>query len=202
MNRFDWEDSRCAVIVAHPDDETLWAGGTILLHSDAKWTVVTLCRKSDKDRSFRFFKALDELGAKGAMGDLEDGPEQTPLDRREVQNTILDMLPQRQFDLIITHGAWGEYTRHMRHEETSDAVMALWRSKELMADEVWHFAYEDGEGIYLPRADQDADKCTQLPDVIWQKKYSIITDIYGFDQDSFEAKTTPRTEAFWRFGGS
>ena len=30
------------VIVAHPDDETLWAGGTLLMHPDCRWTVVTL----------------------------------------------------------------------------------------------------------------------------------------------------------------
>jgi LmbE family N-acetylglucosaminyl deacetylase len=200
MNRIDWQDARCAVIVAHPDDETLWSGGTILLHPDASWTIITLCRKSDQDRSSRFFKALEELGAKGAMGDLEDGPEQTPLDRREVQNTIMDMLPQQHFDLIITHGSWGEYTRHLRHEETSDAVMALWRSRRITSEQVWHFAYEDGEGKYLPQVDQDADKYVQLTDSIWQKKYGIITDVYGFDHDSFEAKTTPRTEAFWCFG--
>jgi hypothetical protein len=38
--------------------------------------------------------------------------------------------------------------------------------------------------------------------MIWQKKYDIITRIYGFAEDSFEAKTTPRLEAFWRFGAS
>jgi LmbE family N-acetylglucosaminyl deacetylase len=200
MERIEWEKSRCAVIVAHPDDETLWAGGTILLHPDAKWTVVALCRKSDQDRSPRFFKALKKLRAKGAIGDLEDGPEQTPLDRREVQNTILEILPQRHFDLILTHGSWGEYTRHLRHEETCDAVMALWRSKEITAERVWHFAYEDGEGKYLPKADQDADRYVLLTDNVWQKKYDIVTKVYGFDPESFEAKTTPRTEAFWCFG--
>jgi LmbE family N-acetylglucosaminyl deacetylase len=200
MHRIDWEDSVCAVIVAHPDDETLWAGGTILLHPDASWTVVTLCRKSDAERSSRFFKALEELGARGGMGDLDDGPEQTPLDSREVKDTIVNLLSQRHFDLIITHGAGGEYTRHLRHEETSEAVMNLLRTKEITAEQIWQFAYEDGGGRYLPRANRDADKHVQLTDGIWQKKYSIITDVYGFGHDSFEAKSTGRTEAFWCFG--
>ena len=30
---------KCAVIVAHPDDETLWAGGTMLMHPDCQSTV-------------------------------------------------------------------------------------------------------------------------------------------------------------------
>ena len=42
-----------AVIVAHPDDETLWAGGTILSHPSWQWFIVCLCRGSDKDRGLR-----------------------------------------------------------------------------------------------------------------------------------------------------
>jgi len=198
-SRHVWENSSCAVIVAHPDDETLWAGGTILMHPEAKWTIITLCRKSDQDRSPKFFRALEKLSATGAMGDLDDGPEQSPLAAREVQDNILELLPSDRFDLIITHGLWGEYARHLRHEETGKAVMNLWESERLFAKEIWRFAYEDGGGKYLPRPIQDADIYLGLPEEIWQRKYNIITGTYGFSADSFEARTTPRQEAFWRF---
>ncbi|MBA7661464.1 hypothetical protein ES703_69481 [subsurface metagenome] len=193
------EFNNCAVIVAHPDDETLWAGGTILMHPEAKWTVVTLCRKNDPDRSGKFFRALEGLGATGDMGDLDDSPEQSTHVSSKVQNTILELLPSKKFDLIITHGLRGEYTRHLRHEETGKAVTALWESEKLVAEEIWRFAYEDGDGKYLPRPVQDADIYLELPEEIWQRKYEIITQIYGFRPDSFEAKTTPRDEAFWYF---
>lgn len=196
------EFKSCAVIVAHPDDETLWAGGTILMHPEADWTVVTLCRKNDPDRSPKFFKALEELHAAGTMGDLDDGPEQRPLSDRDVQNMIMKLLPSERFDLIITHGLSGEYTRHLRHEETAKAVMALWESGKIFTRELWSFAYEDGDGRYLPRPIRDADVQIKLPTEIWQKKYGIITNIYGFRADSFEAKTTPRREAFRHFGAN
>jgi LmbE family N-acetylglucosaminyl deacetylase len=32
-----WDFSNCAVIVAHPDDETLWVGCTILMCPEANW---------------------------------------------------------------------------------------------------------------------------------------------------------------------
>ncbi len=191
-----WSFRNCAVIVAHPDDETLWSGGTILMHPESSWTIVTLCRKSDPDRAPRFFRAIKELNATGAMGDLDDGPEQAPLNSREVQDTILDLLPSHKLDLIITHGPAGEYTRHLRHEETGREVLALIESERLFANEVWRFAYEDGGGQYLPRPAEDADLNIKLPDEIWRKKYDIITKIYGFGADSFEAETTPRQEAF------
>lgn len=192
----------CAVIVAHPDDETLWAGGTIMMHPESKWTVVSLCRKSDRDRAPRFFQAVERLNGDGAMGNLDDEPEQLPLSNIMVQNVILTLLPSSKFDLVITHNFRGEYTRHVRHEETGKAVLALWKSGKLPAKEIWMFAYEDGRQKYLPRPVQDADLSIKLPDEIWQKKYDIIIDIYGFGADSFEAKTTPREEAFWCFGSN
>jgi LmbE family N-acetylglucosaminyl deacetylase len=193
------DNDKCAVIVAHPDDETLWAGGTILLHPQADWIVVSVCRASDPDRAPKFHKAVEKLGATGFIGDLDDGPDQQPLNHRQLRNTIIELLPTATFDLVITHGLWGEYTRHLRHEETGKAVMSLWETERLSAKTIWRFAYEDGGGKYLPRPMRDADVRFELPEQIWQKKYDIITKVYGFGPESFEARTTPHTEAFWVF---
>ncbi len=188
-----------AVIVAHPDDETLWAGGTILTQSSWNWYVISLCRASDADRAPRFAHALSNLRAHGEMGDLDDGPEQRPLEERRVQRAILDLLPDRQYDLVLSHSPSGEYTRHRRHEEVGRAVIALWRAGRIAADELWLFAYEDGGKQYFPRPRRDASIHNVLPDPIWQRKYEIVTLTYGFPPDGFEAQTTPRAEAFWRF---
>lgn len=186
-----------AVIVAHPDDETLWAGGTMLSRPSWDLFTLSLCRKNDADRAPRFFQALQTLGSTGAMGDLDDGPQQTPLADHTVQDMILQLLPQQHFDIIITHDPLGEYTRHVRHEETGRAVRALWQAGRISAKELWAFAYEDGGRSYLPRAVKTADSYAMLPRSTWEKKYRIITGIYGFHAESYEAQTTPRSEAFW-----
>src|SRR6476660_2700855 len=104
MNTGSREESRTvAVIVAHPDDETLWAGGTILSQPTWHWFVATLCRASDRDRAPRFFQALKAFEADGKMSDLDDGPQQNPLTEHEIQKAILELLPQKHFDLIISH---------------------------------------------------------------------------------------------------
>ena len=191
-----------AVIVAHPDDETLWAGGTILSHPSWNWHIVTLCRAGDGDRAPRFFQAQQVLGTTGKMGDLDDGPEQKPLDETEVQGMIQKLLPQKHFDLVISHNPTGEYTKHVRHEETGRAVITLWHSGKLYMDELWTFAYDDNGKRHLPSPIQTASIYHLLPEQTWKKKYGIITGTYGFDQESFEAKTTPRAESFWQFSSS
>jgi LmbE family N-acetylglucosaminyl deacetylase len=188
-----------AVIVAHPDDETLWAGGAILAGRDRSWTVVTICRRSDSDRSSKFFRAVDRLGASGAMADLDDGPEQRPLDVGLVEKTILSLLPRTDYELLVTHSPFGEYTRHRRHEETSRAVTRLWERGRLRARELWLFAYEDGGERYLPRPIERAHVQMTLEENVWKEKADIVQNTYGFEPDSWEASTTPRAEAFWRF---
>lgn len=191
-----------AIIVAHPDDETLWTGGTILSHPHWNSFVVCLSRSEDKDRAPKFYQALKILRAEGIMGNLEDGPEQNPLTEKEVEHTILTLLPRRHFDLIITHNPTGEYTKHLRHEETSKAVLSLWENGKIATNELWTFAYEDGNRQYLPQAVDKANIYRPLTKHIWQRKYSIITETYGFSPDSWEAKTTPKMEAFWNLSKS
>jgi len=191
-----------AVIVAHPDDETLWAGGTILSHPSNKWFIVSLCRASDKDRSVKFYKTLKLLHSEGIMGDLDDGPTQEPLDEKELEDYIIKLLPTTHFDLIITHSSKGEYTRHLRHEEVNKAVVSLWNTGKISANELWTFAYEDGKKTYFPKAIKEADIYETLPEQIWLNKYSLITETYGFDKHSWEAETTTKSEAFWKFSGS
>jgi LmbE family N-acetylglucosaminyl deacetylase len=191
-----------AIIVAHPDDETLWAGGTILAHPSWNWFIVCLCRRDDTERAPRFYKVLKVLRAKGIMGDLDDEPEQKPLREKEVERVILDLLPKRHFDLIITHNQTGEYTKHLRHEETNKAVVNLWHDGKISANELWTFAYEDGHKKYNPRPVKSASRYRVLSQRVWMRKYRLITETYGFKKNGWEAKTTPRAESFWQFSSS
>jgi LmbE family N-acetylglucosaminyl deacetylase len=187
-----------AVLVAHPDDETLWAGGTLL--SEASWSpfVWCACRASDADRAPKFYRVLERLRAQGAMADLDDGPEQRPLADERVEQSLLACLPSRHFDRILTHSPLGEYTRHLRHEEVARAVLRLWLRGTLSAPELWLFAYGDQQGSRLPRALANADILCQLPLEVWQQKHRLMTEDYGFAEASWEARVTPRTEGFSR----
>ena len=192
------EKANVVVLVAHPDDETLWAGGTLLMQGGWTTFVGTLCRAGDEDRAPKFFRALDLLGAKGAMADLDDGPEQTPLEHSQVRTTLLSLVSREHVDLILTHSPRGEYTRHLRHEEVSRCVLRMWACGEIQSRELWLFAYDDEGGRRLPSAESDADIFVELSDEVWAIKRDLLTRIYGFVPDSWEAQTNPRREAFWR----
>lgn len=193
------EFENVAVIVAHPDDETLWAGGILLSHPGWNVFVLSLCRASDHDRAPKFARALKVLNAKGTMGDVDDGPLQQSLDEEDVQELIVDLLPVRQYDLVITHHPRGEYTRHLRHEETGKSVIKLWSKGNIATHQLWCFAYEDGGREYYPRAVEKDTLVFPLDKEIWERKYKLIRETYGFDKDSWEAHTTPTKESFWQF---
>jgi LmbE family N-acetylglucosaminyl deacetylase len=188
-----------AVVVAHPDDETLWCGGYLLTHPEYDWRVVTLCRASDPDRAPKFRRVLQQLRAVGEMADLDDEPDQAPLSMEQVQETIVRLLAGNSYSLILTHGPRGEYTRHRRHEECSQSVVELWRSGSIATNGLWLFAYEDGGHAYLPRVRDDADRRDMLAENVWLEKRRLITDAYGYGIDSWEAMTVPREEGFWCF---
>ena len=190
---------QAAVVVAHPDDEILWCGGYILNHPEFHWRIVTLCRAEDSDRAPRFSQVLQELGADGGMANLDDGPDQAPLPLAQVQETTARLLAGVKYSLILTHGPMGEYTRHRRHEECCRSVVELWRSGSIATNRLWLFAYEDGGHAYLPRVRDDADRRDMLAENVWIEKHRLITDVYGYGPESWEAQATPREEGFWCF---
>ena len=138
-----------AVIVAHPDDETLWAGGMLLLHPAWRCRIVTLCRGSDADRAPKFRRALQCYRAEGEMADVDDGPEQAPLPAELLEETVLRLLGPGPFDLLLTHGANGEYTTHRRHDEVSRTVRALRAAGRIHCGQLCCFAYEDGGRAFI-----------------------------------------------------
>ena len=133
------------------------------------------------------------------MADLDDGPEQAPLPVGQAQAATAKLLAGNTYDLILTHGPQGEYTQHRRHAECSQAVVELWASGSIDTRRMWLFAYEDGGRAYFPRVRDDAERREVLAADVWLEKRKLITDLYGFRPDSWEAQVTPKEEGFWCF---
>jgi LmbE family N-acetylglucosaminyl deacetylase len=199
MARFRLNLKKAALIVTHPDDDTLRAGETILSHSSWDWFIVSLSRGGETGHAQNFLQALQQLEAKGVIRNLDTINHQNPLNETELKNTILALLPEHYFSLVISHYPAGEYADHNRHDETGKALILLWHSGIITAAEFRAFAIEDGKKSYLPRPIETAGIYKLLTKRIWKEKQNIITEIYGFDLNSFEAKTTTIAESSWPF---
>ena len=185
------------VIVAHPDDETIWMGGTIANFPHIKWTIFTLCRKNDLDRAPKFKKVCRHLKAAPMMSDLEDEgimgiPESVP----EIEKRILKKFADKKYTYLFTHGSNGEYG-HPRHQGVHRAVQRLVQNKKIKCQSLMFFAYRLNKQkriINIP--EKSADIIFRLNSARLKGKKNIIKNLYGFGQKSFENVSCLPTETF------
>jgi LmbE family N-acetylglucosaminyl deacetylase len=171
-------------------------GGTILGHPDWEWEVLALCRAGDADREQRFRRAAEKLGVHEHISDLDDSPTLVRLSSglTEIKQRIRG-LPEKDYDLIFTHGPAGEYTYHARHVEAHRAVNEMVEEGELRGTLVV-FAYHDFGGTARPRPAEHADIAIGLTREQLECKQDLLRDIYGFGPDSFEYDSAGPLEAF------
>lgn len=120
-----------AVVVAHPDDETLWAGVLISSNKGAFDVICCTVPRRDPDRAIRFAYAVKELGGYPVLVPfVEPNPD------RDIQH--LDAVDLSPYDLIVTHNSKGEYG-HLHHRNVHDYV------RDSRARRIFTFGYGGGE---------------------------------------------------------
>ncbi|MBI2134579.1 PIG-L family deacetylase [Candidatus Woesearchaeota archaeon] len=179
------------VIVAHPDDETIWMGNTLLKNRN-KWntTIISLCRKYDEDRAPKFAKVCRIYNAKSFMSDLEDEKlDEIPLE--EVLKRLKAF--SGKYDIIFTHNKNGEYG-HIRHKDVHKAVNQMIESGSLSCKELFYFSYEKKGKYAFPK--KNSDRFINFGKKILKKKKWLMRDVYGFGKNGFEDICCRSSEAF------
>lgn len=110
------------MIVAHPDDETLW-GGANIMHGG--WLIVCLTNGNNVVRKKEFFNVMKNTGNYGIMLNYPDNPNHKKDNWSTVKSKITDdvryIVRYKNWDQIVTHNPLGEYG-HIQHLSTNMIV--------------------------------------------------------------------------------
>jgi LmbE family N-acetylglucosaminyl deacetylase len=183
---------KALMVVAHPDDETIWAGNLLQRKKNWSWTIVSMCRASDADRKPKFENVCKIYNAESVIFDLEDTL-LGPVGNQEVQKLLVPFEKQK-FDFVFTHGENGEYG-HIRHKDTHKAVLALAKEKKLLCKKLFVFAYKKGN-LHELVPSENATKKIFLSKKELLEKRKIVAEIYGYAFDSPDVQYCTAIEAF------
>jgi len=112
------------MVVAHPDDETLFGGGELLKHK-GEYKVVCLDYGNHLVRHKEFICAMEELGVKKwEHWDGEPYKSSTAYNESILIPRLERVLNERNWEKVVTHNQGGEYG-HYRHIGTHNVMSRL-----------------------------------------------------------------------------
>lgn len=140
------------LVLAHADDESLFASGLVLRYP-GPWTLV--CCSIPYNEPVRAWKFFDACAAMGVQGRLIPWAEKRnkPLDHLEELNPLLD-----QAGFVVTHGAVGEYG-HAGHVSVHRHIAARCPEKMLCI------------GFGMTGVEKMA---VSLTDAEWERKLTVL----------------------------
>ena len=183
ISRVDLSRATNLMIVAHPDDETLWGGAHLL---DEDYLVVCVTCGNDKNRVMEFQQALAISDDQYLMLDYPDKVN----GKRDDWATSLEFITEdlkeimqiKNWDKIVTHNIDGEYG-HIHHKMLHDVVTSVYDNNSVKGS-LYFF------GKYYKKNDMSLyqDNLTPINSDVSSIKINQMIEVYksqSFIKDSF-----------------
>lgn len=174
ISQLDLDGYDNLMIVAHPDDETIFGGGHLL---EGKYLVVCITAGNDVVRSREFIKAMNATNDKGLMLGYPDKTmgkrDKWTSCKSDIKAELTKIINYKHWKTIVTHSPQGEYG-HIHHKMTNGIVTDIYN--EVCGDDqdLYYFAhYYTKEEIGAVEKD-----LVPLDKNIFDKKYKYAHDVY------------------------
>lgn len=155
------------MIVAHPDDESIFAGNE-LLHED--YVVICLTNGTNQTRRREFQRAMQETGDIGIILNYPDktNGERDNWDgaRDAIREELAEYLSAKAWNKIVTHNPSGEYG-HIHHKMTNQIVTALCE-KQGLDERLFYF------GKYFKKSKLEEQPAPILSDSELTRKQELL----------------------------
>lgn len=162
------------LIVAHPDDETIFCGGTLLSYPEWNWNIICVTMQQDTPRPQEFDDAMKMFKNFGVninsyltLNKPDYNQDLSLQDHDEWKHSIIQL--NAKPDIVFTHNEMGEYG-HKHHIAVSKIVRELFSN-------VWEFVYP-GDVNISPQPRKSKVNEIQLNRNILDKKKQIYDTCY------------------------
>jgi LmbE family N-acetylglucosaminyl deacetylase len=109
------------MIVAHPDDETIFGGAQLLKSS--RWKVICVTNGEHPIRRREFKKAMNKVGAKWEIWNYTDD-RNGGFNKKRLKADLKRAMFKKRIKMVVTHNPIGEYG-HSQHKALSKVVHKL-----------------------------------------------------------------------------
>ena len=104
------QEPESLMIVAHPDDETIWGGSHLI---NGNYTVLCITNGNNKKRKKEFMKVMEKTHSKGIILSFPDKTkgkrDNWKSCKKDIQREIKKEIDSKDWGKIVTHNPDGEY---------------------------------------------------------------------------------------------